>query len=1315
MHAAPSGHLGARPFLAISSMETREQSRRLLEAPHSRLSAPQASSAAQVSPENEDSTAAMELSGRGGPLPPALVTRKPEFAAVYFFKANPTQRALFVAGGALTGGALPIVASWVPQWHTRLTKTQVATIEDADFVLVKMALPMDDSRAGKEAKNQAKPSGNIAATTAIDIEEGMVARKQRFVWEECKLETLVIPSDRSTVRWFEFRKSRHFFDPKTREFIRLETELQERADEVEKRSKVAEAAGAIAAGYTGAKAGELLEVCGPNELNLSPQHWTRVLLRKVLHPFYLFQVASALIWLSESYTTYAILIMIMSAISIAWEVYSQVSSDHKLHELVKMDASVKVVRDQHIQSINATQLVVGDVVVVEEGLVPADIVMIAGECTADESTLTGEAIPITKQALQIGPVKSASSNSAKGLKEKVTSRMIDAQLKTTAKETVLYAGSTILTVKADNSSRGVVLCTGFSTSKGDLFRSILYPRPINFKIERDSYRFMAALTVVAILAFIKRMVQASSSTISTGDALVSSLDLVTIAVPPALPLILTIGVGFALTRLEASGIFCINSQRVNLAGHLDCFCFDKTGTLSSDHLDFQGVDECASGTASFIGLQTEVDVLSVSAIVGLATCHSLNERNGHVTGYALERDMFRATGYSIENNVHKRNTPNAPFSILISSPIGKTFGIVKRYLFDASLQRSSVLIEDFESGQRIVYTKGSPEALRTVCNPATLPPNYMEKVRAYSYQGFYVVGLATKTFPVTADIPVREAMECRLNFVGFILFLNKIKSESPFVVTTLEDAGIDVRIITGDNAFTAIHVARKINMEIESNVLLVDTGDNEGGRSAVTFADVDELASSTTPEWTNVDEKTFMALADHNEFALTGSALAQMIETMPASFVEDVIMHTKVFSRIRPQQKAWIVEVLIKRGKCVGMVGDGTNDCGALKAAHVGVALSDADASIVAPFTSRKKLITDVVDLVREGRCALSTSFVAFKYMVLYSIVQVTIASLMMDAHSQMSNSQFLFDDLVVVFGLSVLMVRTSASTALTRDLPVKTLFASNIVMSLAGQIMIFFVCLGIAISAARAKSWFCSAEHAFALTKEFAGNESAIEAPCYMFVPGAPDDLTQHSYENSVLWLFGHLQYWIVALAFNAQDAFRKPLYSNRPFVGYLIVLFFVLQVQLFSYNSELATQTVGVDTTLGVLELPHGFCTSLFFLFLFDLLLAMVWEVGVVGVLLHRVHRRENVGNSVTGGWRALFARARGNQSGVSPYVAERDSLLGESSDGASRGGEGSTSHSNGAAGADDEDDGEEVDVFNQQQQQSPEIVVVGGFNSA
>lgn len=64
--------------------------------------------------------------------------------------------------------------------------------------------------------------------------------------------------------------------------------------------------------------------------------------------------------------------------------------------------------------------------------------------------------------------------------------------------------------------------------------------------------------------------------------------------------------------------------------------------------------------------------------------------------------------------------------------------------------------------------------------------------------------------------------------------------------------------------------------------------------------------------------------------------------------------------------------------------GDGGNDCGALKAAHVGIALSDAEASVVAPFTSLDKTITSVTDVLKEGRCALASAFASYKYMLMY-------------------------------------------------------------------------------------------------------------------------------------------------------------------------------------------------------------------------------------------------------------------------------------------------------------------------------------------
>ncbi|VDQ06328.1 unnamed protein product [Trichobilharzia regenti] len=83
-----------------------------------------------------------------------------------------------------------------------------------------------------------------------------------------------------------------------------------------------------------------------------------------------------------------------------------------------------------------------------------------------------------------------------------------------------------------------------------------------------------------------------------------------------------------------------------------------------------------------------------------------------------------------------------------------------------------------------------------------------------------------------------------------------------------------------------------------------------------------------------------------------------------------------------------MIEALQSVGYFVSMCGDGANDCGALKVAHAGIALSEAEASVASPFTSKQQNISCVLTLIREGRCALTTSFGAFKFMVGYSMIQ---------------------------------------------------------------------------------------------------------------------------------------------------------------------------------------------------------------------------------------------------------------------------------------------------------------------------------------
>lgn len=103
-----------------------------------------------------------------------------------------------------------------------------------------------------------------------------------------------------------------------------------------------------------------------------------------------------------------------------------------------------------------------------------------------------------------------------------------------------------------------------------------------------------------------------------------------------------------------------------------------------------------------------------------------------------------------------------------------------------------------------------------------------------------------------------------------------------------------------------------------------------------------------------------------------------------------IIEKAQVYARMKPEEKAQMIicQQNVHDKPTVGMCGDGANDCAALKTADVGISLSDAEASIAAPFTSKTQDISCVVIMLKEGRAALVTSFQCFKYMALYSMIQ---------------------------------------------------------------------------------------------------------------------------------------------------------------------------------------------------------------------------------------------------------------------------------------------------------------------------------------
>ena len=138
----------------------------------------------------------------------------------------------------------------------------------------------------------------------------------------------------------------------------------------------------------------------------------------------------------------------------------------------------------------------------------------------------------------------------------------------------------------------------------------------------------------------------------------------------------------------------------------------------------------------------------------------------------------------------------------------------------------------------------------------------------------------------------------------------------------------------------------------------------------------------------------------------------------------------------------------------VSMCGDGANDCGALKAAHVGVSLSEAEASVAAPFTSSIPNISCIPKLIKEGRCALTTSFGVFKYMALYSFIQFISVLILYTNQTNLGDTQFLYIDLVITTTVAVLMGRTGPWHALVRERPPGSLVSGHNLLSVGLQIL---------------------------------------------------------------------------------------------------------------------------------------------------------------------------------------------------------------------------------------------------------------------
>lgn len=165
-----------------------------------------------------------------------------------------------------------------------------------------------------------------------------------------------------------------------------------------------------------------------------------------------------------------------------------------------------------------------------------------------------------------------------------------------------------------------------------------------------------------------------------------------------------------------------------------------------------------------------------------------------------------------------------------------------------------------------------------------------------------------------------------------------------------------------------------------------------------------------------------------------------------------ILEKCRVFARMAPEHKTLLVERIQGLGYLIGMCGDGANDCGALKSADIGISLSEEESSIAAPFTSTVSDISCVITVLKEGRCALTTSTQCFKFMAMYSMIQFITVSILYSLGSGLSNNQFVCFDLFTMLPLAITMSKTGPYHKLSKRQPTASLISVSVLTSIIGQ-----------------------------------------------------------------------------------------------------------------------------------------------------------------------------------------------------------------------------------------------------------------------
>ncbi len=651
-----------------------------------------------------------------------------------------------------------------------------------------------------------------------------------------------------------------------------------------------------------------------------------------------------------------IFIAILLATGMAFYFERKADKEFALLNQVNDEEPVQVIRDGHATTVPRKDVVVGDIVVLNTGEeIPADGELLeAVSLNIDESTLTGEPIcHKTTDPAQFDPEATFPSDHA-------------------MRGTKVMEGHGVMHV----------LKVGDATENGKVFEAAQIDdglkTPLDQQLERlgaliSKFSYVIGILIIAgriALYFINMDFEWLGFMAYFLQSVMIAVTLVVVSVPEGLPMAVTLSLAYSMRRMLKTNNLVRKMHACETMGATTVICTDKTGTLTQNQMQVF--------RTNFFVPPSESLYIDEGIAVNSTAQLDLSGEEPSVLGNPTEGALLlwlRSQGENYE-------TLRAGATRLEELP----FTTERKYM--ATVVRSA-------SGKDVLYVKGAPEIVFGMCTDTSgvTKAEIDAQLLEYQNQAMRTLGFAYQELqPGDATISDGKVTAIGLRFIGIVAISDPVRAEVPDAVSEVLDAGIKVKIVTGDTPGTAKEIGRQIGLWDDSR----DTDRN----------------------------------------IITGVEFAELSDSALLNRVGDL----KIIARARPMDKKRLVEALQKRGEVVAVTGDGTNDAPALKAAQVGLSMEDGTsvAKEASDITIVDNSFSSIGRAVMWGRSLYQNirRFILFQMTVNVAACLIVLAGAFMGMQSPLTVTQMLWVNLIMDTFAAMALASLPPTRSVMRDKP---------------------------------------------------------------------------------------------------------------------------------------------------------------------------------------------------------------------------------------------------------------------------------------